>query len=149
VETDKRLISPRDIWDELPVSKLELIGGRLVAGNCLQPRAWAAALHEEEATRQADAARRDTRRHIARRAAELLRERFGVQRVVVIGDLVRPEPLHYWSEITLVAWGLPKERRELYTTLDELFTTPGVDVRAAEDALPRQQLALQREAVEL
>jgi predicted nucleotidyltransferase len=79
----------------------------------------------------------------------MLRERFDVKRVAVIGDLVRPEQLHYWSEITLVVWGLPKERRELYTALDELSRTPAVNVRAAETALPRQQAALQREAVEL
>ena len=36
-------------------------------------------------------------------AAALLRERFGAQRVAVIGDLVRPEPLGFWSELTLVA----------------------------------------------
>ena len=47
--------------------------------------------------------------HVAQQAAKVLRDHFGVQRVAVIGDLVRPEPLHFWSEMTLVAWGLPQD----------------------------------------
>lgn len=115
----------------------------------LQPRAWVAALCDEEADRQADAARRDAWWSTARRAAEVLRERFGAKRVVVIGDLVRPEPLHYWSELTLVTWGMDREARDLYQALDALPHAPRIDVRAAEEASPRQQVALQREALKL
>ncbi|MEI8305838.1 MAG: hypothetical protein WCF99_02120, partial [Chloroflexales bacterium] len=53
-----------------------------------------------------DAARCDTWWGRAREAAALLCERFSAQRVVILGDLVRPEPLHFWSELTLVVSGL-------------------------------------------
>jgi hypothetical protein len=60
-------------------------------------------------------------------AAALLRERFGAQRVAVIGDLVRPEPLGFWSELTLVAQRslrrlLERERPETRTALRERYS---------------------------
>ena len=42
----------------------------------------------------------------ARRAADLLREKFGVTRVVVFGSLVHPGCFTRWSDIDLAAWGI-------------------------------------------
>jgi hypothetical protein len=79
----------------------------------------------------------------------MLRERFGVQRVAVIGDLVRSAPLGYWSELTLVAWGLPRDGYAIYQALGELGREPRIDIRRAENAAPRQRAAFEREAVEV
>jgi len=43
---------------------------------------------------------------LARRAADLLRERFGAKRVVVFGSLVREGCFTPWSDVDLGAWGL-------------------------------------------
>jgi Uma2 family endonuclease len=113
------------------------------------PRAWVAALLAEEQGQLNDAGRRDAWWSVARQAAALLRERFGVQRVAVIGDLVRLAPLGFWSELTLVAWGLPKDHYAIYQALDELVREPRISIRSAEDASPRQRETFMREAVDV
>lgn len=113
------------------------------------PREWVAALLAQEQDQLNDAGRRDVWWGIARQAAALLRERFGAQRVAVIGDLVRPEPLGFWSELTLVAWGLPKNHYAIYQALDELAREPRIEIRNAEDASVRQRAAFAREAVDV
>jgi len=45
----------------------------------------------------------------ARRAADLLREQFGVTRVVAFGSLVHPGCFTRWSDIDLAAWGIAPE----------------------------------------
>ena len=113
----------------------------------LHPQAWVAALHAEEHEQQRDLGRRDAWWGIAQQAAALLHERFGAARVVVIGDLLRSTPLGYWSDLTLVAWGLPRRDHDRYAALDALGTEPRIDVRRAEDASPRQRAAFADEAV--
>lgn len=108
----------------------------------LHPREWLAALLEEEEARRHDAARRDAWWSRARAAAALLRERFGVQRVVVLGDLVRSEPLHFWSELTLVVSGLPSYGYDMYTALRGLGSEPGIELCRIEELSPRQAAAL-------
>ena len=112
----------------------------------LHPQAWVAALHAEEQAQQHDRGRRDAWWGIARQAAALLHQRFGAARVAVIGDLLRSAPLGYWSDLTLVAWGLPRRNHDLYAALDALGTEPRIDVRRAEDASPRQRAAFADEA---
>ena len=113
------------------------------------PHDWIAALLAAEREQLNDAGRRDAWWSVARQAAVLLRERFGVQRVAVIGDLVRPEPLGFWSELTLLAWGLPKDYYAISHTLDELAREPRIEIRSAEDASSRQRAAFAREAVDV
>jgi Uma2 family endonuclease len=113
------------------------------------PREWVAALLAEEQDQLNDAGRRDVCWNVARQVAALLREHFGVQRIAVIGDLVRPEPLGFWSELTLVTWGLPKDYYAIYQALDELAREPRIEIRSAEDASPRQRAAFGREAVDV
>ncbi len=52
------------------------------------------------------ALRRDRAMELARRAAQLLQERFGATRVVVFGSLVREGCFTAWSDVDLAAWGL-------------------------------------------
>jgi predicted nucleotidyltransferase len=79
----------------------------------------------------------------------VLRERFGVQRVVILGDFVRPEPLHFWSELTLVVSGLPSHSYDVYTTLRKLGSEPELELRRIEELSPRQAAALPDEGREL
>ena len=114
----------------------------------LHPQAWVAALHAEKQAQQSDLGRRDAWWGVARQAAALLQERFGMARVAVIGDLLHSAPLTYWSNLTLVTWGLPRHDHDLYAALDALGAEPGIDVRRAEDASPRQRAAFD-EAVDV
>ena len=45
----------------------------------------------------------------ARRAAELLRDRFHVARVVVFGSLVHEGCFTRWSDVDIAAWGIAPE----------------------------------------
>lgn len=58
----------------------------------------------------AEKRRRDHRREyawrLARQAASLLKEKYGVQRVVLFGSLTHPDRFTQWSDIDLAAWGL-------------------------------------------
>jgi hypothetical protein len=89
----------------------------------LHPSAWVKALVQQAQERETDAARKQQAWQVARRAADFLRERFGYGRVVVIGDLVRPQPLDVWSLIHLVAFDPPKQDNgwETYRLLSEQF----------------------------
>jgi hypothetical protein len=107
----------------------------------LHPQSWIAALRAEEQAQLSDAERRDQWWSVAQQAAALLQERFGAARVAVIGDLLQSAPLGYWSELTLVAWSLPRHDHEIYSALDALGTAPRIEVRRAEDASPRQRAA--------
>jgi hypothetical protein len=75
----------------------------------------------------------------------LLRERFGVAQVVVLGDLVRPTPLHFWSELTLIVSGLADNSYAVYTALCGLGDTPEIELRRIEELSPRQLAALATE----
>ena len=57
----------------------------------------------------------------AREIAAIIRENFTLGSIGVIGDLTKPEPLSYWSEITLVVRGFPEDKRcEMYSVLREI-----------------------------
>ncbi len=47
---------------------------------------------------------------LSRRAARLLRTRFGARRVIVFGSLTHADWFNLWSDIDLAAWGIPPER---------------------------------------
>lgn len=84
--------------------------GLAKAVTVLHPARWVAALALAEQERAADAGRREHWWDVARRAAADLRDSFGYGRLVVIGDLARPRPLNLWSDITLVAFDMPKRQ---------------------------------------
>ena len=63
------------------------------------------------ATRIAEEARKTDRRrelawHIARDAAAILKDRFGVRRVCAFGSVLREESFTLWSDLDIAAWGL-------------------------------------------
>jgi len=47
---------------------------------------------------------------VARAAAHLLRERFGIERVAVFGSLAHREYFNRWSDIDIVAWDIPPDQ---------------------------------------
>lgn len=59
---------------------------------------------------QAEKARENVQRKeawtLARKAATLLKEAYGVQRVVVFGSLTHPGRFTLWSDVDIAAWGL-------------------------------------------
>ena len=54
--------------------------------------------------------RREAAWQVARQAAELLRQEFGADRVVVFGSLVHESQFNQWSDIDLASWGIPPDR---------------------------------------
>ncbi|NJN15482.1 MAG: hypothetical protein HC822_03895 [Oscillochloris sp.] len=67
----------------------------------------------------------------------------------MIGDLIRPMPLHFWSELTLVASGLASHSYNVYTALRDLGSEPEIDLRRIEELSPRQATSLLGEGREL
>jgi predicted nucleotidyltransferase len=45
----------------------------------------------------------------ARQAAVLLKQTFGVRRVLLYGSLIQPDRFTRWSDVDLLAWGLTTE----------------------------------------
>lgn len=54
--------------------------------------------------------RRERAWQVARAAVHLLREDFGATRVVVFGSLAHRAWFSAWSDIDLVAWGIPADQ---------------------------------------
>jgi hypothetical protein len=55
----------------------------------------------------------------------------------VIGDLVKPEPLNFWSEITLVVWDVPERKGyEIYQDLSNLSKEPDINLVEADSKYP-------------
>ena len=117
------------------------------AVSLLHPRTWVAGLLAEEAARRHDAGRRDHWWTLARQASEILRERFGVRQVAVIGDLVRPVPLHYWSQISLVIWDMPKNDLAVYVAMSAVSRDPRIELINEQSATRRQREMIAHEAI--
>jgi predicted nucleotidyltransferase len=54
--------------------------------------------------------RRQRAWRVARKAAQMLRKRFGASRVVLFGSLAHDAWFTPWSDIDLAAWGIPADR---------------------------------------
>lgn len=126
--------------------------GLASAVQVLPPQAWIAALRNRLELEQQDHQRKADWWEIARQAAELLRSQFGLTRIAVIGDLVRSQPLNYWSEITLVTWetDIP-EHWKIYDALSKLSREPEISfLRAEKDYLTAEQKnAIAQEPIEI
>jgi Uma2 family endonuclease len=126
---------------------LLLTFGLDAAVSLLHPRTWVAGLLAAEAAHRHDAGRRDHWWTLARQAADILRERFGVRQVAVIGDLVRPAPLHYWSQITLVVWDMPKNLVAVYVALAAVSRDPKIELINERSATRRQRAMIAHEVI--
>lgn len=126
--------------------------GLASAVQVLPPQAWIAALKQRIEMEQQDTQRKEAWWQLARQATNLLRDQFGLTHLGAIGDLVHPQPLNYWSEITLVTRDadIPKHW-ELYDALSELSEDPEIRLLQAErDYLTlEEKSAIAQELVEL
>lgn len=87
---------------------------------------------------------------LARQAAQMLRNEFGAQKVVVIGSLAHGAWFTPWSDIDLVAWGIPADR--FYTaagTVAELSMEFKIDLIDPETVQPVMRTMIERENYEL
>lgn len=87
---------------------------------------------------------------IARQGAQLLKEQFGVQRVVLFGSLLDSSRIHQLSDIDLAVWGLDEKQylRALAALLD-LDPDFSVDLVEVEWARPKILTAIETAGVEL
>lgn len=87
---------------------------------------------------------------VASRAAALLREKFDVKKVMVVGSLVHPHLFHSRSDIDLAVWGL--DERQYFRAvgiLQSLDPEIKVDLIAFEYAARSMQEVILREGEEL
>ena len=65
---------------------------------------------------------------IARRCAQVLKEQFGVEKVVLFGSLLDHEGMHWRSDIDLAVWGLSEDNYwKASATLDDVIIESGFD----------------------
>lgn len=97
------------------------------------------AQHREAERQQAIRQRFDRAWKVARQGANLLKEQFGAQKVIVFGSLVHPELFHERSDIDLVAWGMVEKAYlpalSALLSLDEAFEIELVPVEEAKPSI--------------
>lgn len=86
----------------------------------LPPQLWIQGLRQRLDRERHDAEHKTAWWAIARQAADCLRHQFSVERLGVIGDLAMPQPLNYWSDITLVYWEKLDDAWRTYEALREI-----------------------------
>jgi hypothetical protein len=57
-------------------------------------------------------------RQQAMQAASVLRAKYHLKRMALVGEVLSPTPLTYWSRLRLAAWDIP--RQDLLQIYDEL-----------------------------
>lgn len=97
----------------------------------------------------ADRRRRQAWR-VARQAAQLLRERYGASKVVLFGSLAHDAWFTSWSDIDLVAWGIPPECfYSAVATVTGLSATFKIDLVDGDACRPSLRTTIEREGIEL
>ena len=87
---------------------------------------------------------------VARRAAHLLRERFGATHVVVFGSLAHGAWFSPWSDIDLAAWGIPAGQFYRAVAAITGFSADfEVNLVDPEDCRPTVRQAIEREGISL
>ncbi|AFV12130.1 putative nucleotidyl transferase domain-containing protein [Thermacetogenium phaeum DSM 12270] len=87
---------------------------------------------------------------VAARAAAILKERYGAQKVVAFGSLVDRTRFTRWSDVDLAAWGIPDDRFYAavgaVTGISKKFK---VDLVDPEDCRTSLRSVIESEGVEL
>ena len=96
------------------------------------PRDWVAALLAQRRV-AADPNHKADAWKLARDTATFLRDHYSIDRIVVVGDLVAPEPLNLWSELVLVVWGLPEAEPLRSESGRTRYTSPEAIARQLSD----------------
>lgn len=96
------------------------------------------------------AKRRERAWDTARKAAALLKDRFGASRVVVFGSLLHPQCFSRWSDVDLAAWGIRPEDTfravGAVLNLDDEIEVNLVDMGACRPSL---RIVIEREGVDI
>jgi len=96
------------------------------------------------------AERRELALELARTIAHLLRERFGIERVVAFGSLAHCEWFTRWSDIDLAAWGIPVDRfYKAVAVVTGISREFRVNLVAPESCSPSLQQSIEREGIDL
>lgn len=151
-----------EFWDGRPqiggkIGTRNLIGmllmtfGLAEAVKLLPPAQWVSALLETPAFIHNDTERKAAWWQLARQAAAMLREKYGMTRLGVIRDLVCLDPLNYWSEIEIVSWELERSNYQVYQDLSLLSQNPEIEIISAEREYLRaeQKYSIANELVEI
>ncbi len=86
----------------------------------------------------------------ARRAAKLLKERFGATRVVVFGSLVHKDCFTRWSDVDVAAWGIrPEDTFRAIGAVMDIDAEPEVNLVDVGACRPSLLATIEREGVEL
>ena len=96
------------------------------------------------------AERKDRAWYIARCAATLLKEDYGVNRIVLIGSLASGKGFHQRSDIDLVVWGL--DEKIYYQAVGKLLSLDPafeIDLIEAEYASPNLSRVIEQDGVSL
>ncbi|MGG6297908.1 Uma2 family endonuclease [Leptolyngbya sp. AN02str] len=96
------------------------------------PRDWVAALLAQR-MKAADPNHKAAAWKLARDTATFLRDHYSIERIVVAGDLVAPEPLNLWSELVLFVWGLPEVETPRSASAQTRYTSPEAIVQQLSD----------------
>jgi predicted nucleotidyltransferase len=87
---------------------------------------------------------------VARIAAHLLRERFEATRVVAFGSLAHRAWFNPWSDIDLVAWGIPPDQfYQAVAAVTGISPDFQVDLLDLEGCRPAVRRAIEREGIDL
>ena len=85
---------------------------------------------------------------LAKKAAKLLKEKFGVQRVAVFGSITQKELYHQRSDLDLAVWGLDEKLyHRAVAKLLELDPSQRIDLVRVEDARESLRSAIEQEGV--
>ena len=81
---------------------------------------------------------------IAQKSANILKEKFGVKRVVLFGSLLNPETMSPHSDIDLAVWGLPEASIFRAGAMIEKGHRFTIDLVEAEKAKPHILKAIEQ-----
>lgn len=85
---------------------------------------------------------------LARRAAALLKERFGVRQVAAFGSLAHEELFHHRSDVDLAVWGL--DERRYYRAVGQLLYLDAeisMDLVRIEEARDTLRARIEKEGI--
>ena len=87
---------------------------------------------------------------LAKKAAELLKEQFGAQRVVAFGSIIKKDLFHLNSDMDIAVWGLDEKKYfRAVAKLLELDSSQRVDLVRIEDARGSLRSVIDQEGVVL
>ena len=87
---------------------------------------------------------------IAKKAAELLRKKFGAGKVLVFGSLTDEKWFGPWSDIDLAAWNIPPEKfYAAVAAVTGLSSSLGVDLVDIGDCRPKLRQVIEKEGIEI